>query len=210
MLGAITSINSIVITAAAAGAQTAASLGASDNSVNALAFDGLIAQAARSGSGAYVAIQPTGTAGAGTPLTGDGSGGIVEIDAALKSLWDNYRLSPDTIWVSSQEALNISKKILTGSAVAAQRFVFETSQNAIGGGVMVRTYLNRFSMQGGSSLDIKLHPNLPAGTVPADDTGAALSAFGRRQCHADPHAAGLLPDRMAAALAQIRIRRLCG
>ncbi len=67
--------------------------------------------------------------------------------------------------MSSQEALNISKKILTGSAVAAQRFVFETSQNAIGGGVMVRTYLNRFSMQGGSSLDIKLHPNLPAGTV---------------------------------------------
>jgi hypothetical protein len=165
VLGAITSINSLVITAAAAGTQTATSLGASDNSVNALAFDGLIAQAVKTGSGAYIAIQPTGTAGAGTPLTADGAGGIVEIDAALKSLWDNYRLSPDTIWVSSQEALNISKKILTGSAVAAQRFVFEASQNAIGGGIMVRTYLNRFSMQGGSSLDIKLHPNLPAGTV---------------------------------------------
>jgi hypothetical protein len=164
-LGAITSINSLVITAAAAGTQTAAALGTSDNSVNVLAFDGLIAQAVKSGSGAYVATQPTGTAGVGTPLTADGSGGIVEIDAALKALWDNYRLSPDTIWVSSQEALNISKKILTGSAAAAQRFVFEASQNAIGGGVMVRTYLNRFSMQGGSSLDIKLHPNLPAGTI---------------------------------------------
>lgn len=164
-LGAITSINSLVITAAATGTQTAASLGASDNSANLLAFDGLLSQAVKSGSGAYVVMQPTGTAGTGTPLTADGSGGVVEIDAALKSLWDRYRLSPDTIWVSSQEALNVSKKILTGSTVAAQRFVFETSQNAIGGGIMVRTYLNRFSMQGGSTLDIKVHPNMPAGTM---------------------------------------------
>ena len=80
-------------------------------------------------------------------------------------MWDNYRLSPDTMWVSSQEALNISKKILSGSVNAAQRFVFETSQNALGGGVMVRTYLNRFSMQGGAVVDIKIHPNMPAGTV---------------------------------------------
>jgi hypothetical protein len=165
VLGAITSINSLVIVAVATGTQTAASLGTSDSSVNLLAFDGLLSQAVKSGSGAYVAAQPTGTAGAGTPLTADGSGGIVEVDAALKSLWDNYRLSPDTIWVSSQEALNISKKILTGSTVAAQRFVFETSQNAIGGGIMVRTYLNRFSMQGGSALDVKVHPNIPAGTI---------------------------------------------
>ena len=30
---------------------------------------------------------------------------------------------------------------------------------------MVRTYLNRFSMQGGSIIDIKVHPNMPAGTL---------------------------------------------
>ena len=30
---------------------------------------------------------------------------------------------------------------------------------------MVRTYLNRFSMQGGSVIDIKVHPNVPAGTI---------------------------------------------
>ncbi len=111
------------------------------------------------------------------PLTADGSGGIVEVDAALKSLWDNYRLSPDTIWVSSQEALNISKKILTGSTVAAQRFVFETSQNAIGGGIMVRTYLNRFSMQGGSALDVKVHPEHAGWYDPDDNQGIALSAL---------------------------------
>ena len=165
LLGAISSINSVVITAAAAGTQTAASLGSNDNSSNALAFDGLIYQAVKPGSGAYVYTMPQGVAGTGTPLTADGAGGIVEIDIVLKYMWDVYRLSPDTIWVSSQEALNVSKKILTGSATAAQRFVFETSQNAVGGGVMVRTYLNRFSMQGGSVLDLKVHPNLPAGTI---------------------------------------------
>ena len=30
---------------------------------------------------------------------------------------------------------------------------------------MVRTYLNRFSMQGGSVIDIRVHPNMPAGTI---------------------------------------------
>lgn len=165
VLGAITSVNSIVIAAAASGTQTAASLGTSDNSTNALVFDGLIYQAMRSGSGSYVATMATGSAGTGTPLTADDAGGIVEIDAALKSMWDNYRLSPDTIWVSSQEALNISKKILASSSSAAQRFVFESNQNAVGGGIMVRTYLNRFSMQGASVLDIRVHPNMPAGTI---------------------------------------------
>jgi hypothetical protein len=165
VLGAITTINSVVITAAATGTQTASSLGTADNSVNALAYDGLLYQAMKQGSGAYFATMPTGTAGAGTPLTADDAGGIVEIDAALKSLWDNYRLSPDTIWVNSQEALNISKKIVSGSANAAQRFIFDSSQSQVGGGIMVRSYLNRFSMQGAAVLDIRVHPNLPAGTI---------------------------------------------
>jgi hypothetical protein len=164
-LGAITTINSVVVKAAAAGVQTAAALGVNDNSGNALAFDGLIYQAVKAGSGAYAYTMPSGDAGIGTPLTSDGAGGILEIDGALKYMWDNYRLSPDTMWVSSQEALNISKKILSGSQAAAQRFVFETAQDLVGGGIMVRTYLNRFSMQGGSVIDIKVHPNMPAGTI---------------------------------------------
>jgi len=165
VLGAITTINSLVITAPATGTQTALSLGTNDNSTNALAFDGLIYQARVPGSGAYVSAMASGSAGIGTPLTSDSAGGIVEIDVALKSMWDNYRLSPDTMWVNSQEALNISRKILLGSQTAAQRFVFESSQDLVGGGIMVRTYLNRFSMQGGSVIDIKVHPNMPAGTI---------------------------------------------
>ena len=164
-LGAITSIASTTISAAATGTQTAVSLGTADNSVNALAFDGLITQALKAGSGATVIAQPQGLAGQGTPLTSDSAGGIVEIDAVLKAMWDRYRLSPDTIWVSSQEALNISRKIVSGAAASAQRFVFDVTDDLVGGGIMVRTYLNRFSMQGGSVLDIKVHPNMPAGTL---------------------------------------------
>jgi hypothetical protein len=170
VLGAITTLNSVVITGPATGTQTAGSLGALDNSTNALAFDGLLYQAfkinpASSQTSSYVYTMASGTSGVGTPLTADGTGGIVEIDTALKSMWDNYRLSPDTMWVNSQEAWNISKKIVAGSTNAAQRFVFETSQDMVGGGIMVRTYLNRFSMQGGNVVTINVHPNMPAGTI---------------------------------------------
>lgn len=165
-LGAITTINSLIITAPATGTTSASgSAFATDNSTNAYAFDGLIYQALIPASGPYVFTQPTGTVGIGMPLTSDGTGGIVEIDTALKSMWDNYRLSPDTMWVNSQEALNISHKILSGSQSAAQRFIFESSQDMVGGGIMVRTYLNRFSMQGGNVVEIKVHPNMPAGTI---------------------------------------------
>mgnify|MGYP005805573009 CR=1 FL=1 len=165
VLGAITTVNSVAITAAATGTQTAASLPAADWSANSLAFDGLLTQALLPGSGAMVNVQPTGVAGAGTPLTSDGAGGIVEIEAVLKANWDLYRLSPDEVWVSSQEANNISKKILAGGATGAQRFIFDTKQDAIGGGVMVTTYKNKYSLAGAKSLDIKIHPNMPAGTM---------------------------------------------
>jgi len=165
-LNQITTINSALITAASAtGAQLASAGFSADKSKNALCFDGLLYQAIKSGSGAYVKVMPTGVAGTGTPLTGDGAGGIVEIDAALQSFWDNYRLSPSTIWVSAQEQRNISAKILAGQVNGAARFVFEAKQGMIAGGTMVTSYLNKFSMDGAKEIPIKLHPNLPAGTI---------------------------------------------
>ncbi|MFN3077784.1 MAG: hypothetical protein ABT940_13080, partial [Alphaproteobacteria bacterium] len=82
-LGAITTINSVLLTApVAAGTQLIGDLPASDNSKNALVFDGLLYQIWKSGSNGYVATQATGTPGTGTPLTADTKGGIMEIDAA--------------------------------------------------------------------------------------------------------------------------------
>jgi hypothetical protein len=163
-LGAITTINSYVIRAAATGTQNASTL-TGDNSRNTLVFDGIMTHVFDSTNGGYFQALPTGTVGTGTPLTSDGSGGIVEIDTALVSFWDNYRLSPSMILVSSQEALNISKKILQGNSNAAQRFVFNVEQGVLAGGTMVRSYLNRFSMDGATEIPIKIHPNLPPGTM---------------------------------------------
>ena len=165
-LGAITTINSYVITSLTGGAsnQLASALSA-DNSQNSLVYDGLFSQLMKAGSGAYIARQATGTPGTGTPLTSDSAGGIVEIDAALRSFWDNYRLSPTDIYVNAQEMLNISKKILANSSSSAQRFTFNVDQGMIAGGTMVRSYLNKFGMNGPQEIPIRLHPNVPAGTI---------------------------------------------
>lgn len=165
---AITTINSVVITAAPAGGNQLASAIASpsqDNSVNSLVFDGLLTMINQTGSNSYIYTMPTGTAGTGTPLTSDTAGGIVEIDTALKAFWDNYRLSPTDIYVSSQEMMNITKKILSASSTAAQRFVFNSEQGMLAGGSMVRSYLNKYAMDGAVEIPVRLHPNLPAGTI---------------------------------------------
>lgn len=170
-LGAITTINSCLITAAAAGVSVSPgvanfnALAATNYSTDSLVFDGLLTFAMQSSLGSYQGTQATGTPGTGTVLTGDGAGGIVEIDAALKSFWDNYKLSPTTLWVSSQEMNNIGKKILAGAANGAMRINFNMEQGMVGGGIMVRTYLNKFAMDGATELKIRLHPNMPPGTM---------------------------------------------
>jgi hypothetical protein len=166
LLGAITTINSYLITATATGTQNISAVSGTDYSQNSLVFDGLLTFTANStSSGAYRAVMATGTPGTGTPLTSDSAGGIVEIDTALKSFWDSYRLSPDTIWVSSQEIMNITKKVLGAASTSAQRFVFDSQQGQLAGGTMVRSYLNKFAMDGAQEIPIRLHPNMPAGTI---------------------------------------------
>jgi hypothetical protein len=171
-LGAITTINSVVIsTEAGAGTQFVSALtGGTDYSKNQYVFDGLLYQAWKSASGAYIKNMATGTPGTGTALTADGRGGIVELDDALQSFWDNYRLSPSTFWVSGQEAKNITAKVLTGTATGTQSFQFriDTAQNQIMGGMVVDSYLNKFGMDGNKIVKIKIHPNLPAGTILID------------------------------------------
>ena len=57
-------------------------------------------------------MQATGTAGTGTPLTSDGAGGISEFEVAFVNFYNKYRLSPTVIYVSSQELVNITKKVI--------------------------------------------------------------------------------------------------
>lgn len=158
VLGAITTVPTYVITADAAGTQNA-STHPTDWSVDSLIFDGLITQAFKSGSNAYWADL------GGATLTADGNAGIVEVDTALKSMWDNYRLSPDTIWVNSQQAQDLSSKILAGNANGAFRINVDMTQGMIAGGVMVTSYMNKFSMDGAKAIAIKIHPNMAPGTI---------------------------------------------
>ena len=158
-LGAITTVNVATLTTDAGAGTQAASTVTADNSRNNLVFDGLITQIAQPGSNAYYRSLD------GAGLTADGAGGIVEFDAALKSFWDNYKLTPDTIWVSSDAALTISQKILAGNANGAYRIVVNMEQGMMVGGVMVATYLNRFSMAGANVVKVRIHPNMPQGMI---------------------------------------------
>ena len=166
-LGAITGINSVQITVAAGtGTQTAASMPASDQSVNAFVFEGLIPQLAEPTSGAYYKALPTGVAGTGTPLTNDNAGGIVEIDDALASFWEVSRLTPTAIWVSAREMNNITKKVLANpGGTGAIRYVADMGRNMTGGGVAVTSYLNRYGMGAAREIPINLHPYMPPGTI---------------------------------------------
>lgn len=164
-IAAITTINSVIISALPGSGQAASVGPSADHSKNTLVFDGLLTFAVKSGNGGYYVAQATGTAGTGTPLTADASGGISEFDTALQWFWDTYRLSPSEIWVSSQEMNYIRKKVLTGSSNAAQRFVFTAQQNGFMGGSMIKGYSNPFTMGEAADIPIRLHPNMPAGTV---------------------------------------------
>lgn len=189
-LGAITTLNSYIIkTNAPTGTQLASALTV-DNSRNSLRFDGLMTQIIgagaptslsvvgssctifKTGAGSLLGQMATGAVGVGTPLTADGKGGIVEIDAMLKSAWDEYRLSYDTIYVSAQEAQNIEQKILTGNSNPAFRFNLAATQSGLTGGMAVASYLNKFAPGGARTLDIQIHPSVPAGTIVFYSEGA--------------------------------------
>ncbi len=176
LLGAITTINSIVITATATGTQNVSTL-SGDNSRNSLSFDGLLSLINGAGqgdgdssSGSLINTQATGTAGTGTVLTAQ-NGGVAEIDADLKAFWDNYRLSPDIIIVNSQELTNITAKVIGGGGTPLFRFNMDAVQSGsvnpltFTAGAVIGTYLNKFTMAGGSLVKVLLHPNCPPGTI---------------------------------------------
>ena len=165
-LEAITTINSLDFSTVLAGTGQAISAVTVDASQNTLAFDGLLTQVYKSGSLGYFKSLATGVSGVGTPLTSSGRGTITEIDTALKSFWDNYRLSPDEIYVNAQELNNIYNKCMTGTSSSLVRFVMDNNgSNMVVAGQTIGFYVNPFTLAGGQQIPIKLHPFLPAGTI---------------------------------------------
>jgi hypothetical protein len=157
-LGAITTTNTATFTADAAGTQAANSI-TQDNSRNGFVFDGIVTQSIKNGAGYFKSLD-------GAVLTSDGASGIVEIDAALKAQWDSNRLTPTKIWLSSQEAANINKKVLSATGVPLFRINLGASDKPVViGGSMVAGYFNKFASGGGQVIPMEIHPYLTAGTL---------------------------------------------
>lgn len=164
-LQAITTINSVALTSLSTGNQNASAITA-DNSQNALGFDGLLSTAFNTTNGAYVKSFATGTAGTGTFLTASSRGSINEIDVAMKSMWDQYRVSPDIIYVNSQEYQNILNKVLNATSGPLLRYNNQSKEPyAIFAGGSIEAYFNPFAANGGYKVPILIHPTLPAGTI---------------------------------------------
>lgn len=161
-LQAITHLNSVKLTSLFTDKQNVTAI-TGDFSKNILAYDGILYQAWAAGSNAYIKNLDTGTPGSGNGLTADNAGGIVEIDEALESMWANYKLGPETIWVNAREAKNITKKLL-GSSGVSYNIALNQGQPFAAGAVVAR-YLNKFSMGGDSFVDIKVHPYMPPGLM---------------------------------------------
>lgn len=159
-LVAITTINSVVITALPdSGNQNCGSLFTADKSRESLAFDGLASQILTSGSGAYVTSLATGTAGTGTVLTSNGAGGITQIDTALQNFYNNYRLSPDQIWVSGKQFMKINALIVANGGAPLLRLTTDIGSTAdVIASRRVASYQNPIT---GGVLSINVHPDMP-------------------------------------------------
>ena len=170
-LQAITSINSAAFTAPLTSGQQPASVVQADCSRNpTLAFDGLLTVGFNPVNSAYVQSLATGAAGTGTFLTSSGRGSVVEIDNMLLQMWNTYRISPTVLYVNAQEQKNITNKCLTNASGPLVHYNIVADQpNSAPYGVSasgaVRWYYNPFSVDGGFDIPVKVHPDLPPGTI---------------------------------------------
>jgi hypothetical protein len=161
-LGALTTINSVSITAAANGAaQLASAVTAADGSTSALEFDGLLTMVARPALNAYYLALPTGTPGVGTTLTA-AAGRIVEIDTALAWWFDRYRMQPNEIHMSFRQFQRITNLVLGSTNPNVQFTVDPSSVYNMVAGRNVGKYMSPIT---GEIIDLVVHPNIPPGTM---------------------------------------------
>lgn len=168
-LVAITTLNTVVITALNSGGQAATAITA-DNSKDALEFDGFLTAGFKNGAdgNAYVVNLPT-VEGTGTALTASGRGTVVEIDTMLQAMWDRFRVSPTIIWVAAQQLKDITAKCLTGASASPLLQLKQDASAApfrLSAGGTIGWYFNPFANGGeGAEIPVKLHPTLPNGTL---------------------------------------------
>ncbi len=133
-------------------------------------YNGLLATLAGDYGTNAIVTPGTGTSVSGATFTSlDGAaltlsgGGIAEIDQLLLAIYNTVRLSPDALMLSSQEAQNLSAKVL-GSNSATTFMTLDDSgrTEAVGSGYVGR-YINRAAA--GQPVKLEVHPHLPPGTI---------------------------------------------
>lgn len=125
-----------------------------DKTGTATDYPGLIYQCSV-GSGYYKSAD-------GAAFTSDSTQNVAELDAMFKSLWDSKKVSPDVLFVNSADAKAIDKIVL-GSSAPVARINLQMGESSITGGISVGGVKNRY--YGDKVIPVKVHPNLPAGTV---------------------------------------------
>jgi len=174
LLYGLTTINSIQIGSIPTGTQAASALPAADNSAynNApVGIDGIIPTVVQAGLGGVSTVLPTGAIGTGTLMTASATT-ISQIDAILLSMWNANQIGPDTFWMNAQELGNLGNKLLAAGAAAQVRYAMDmrggaasTQALTLAAGVTIGFYLNKFGIGGPQLIDVKLHPNVPPGTI---------------------------------------------
>jgi hypothetical protein len=158
-LAAITTTNKVVLTAPAAGTQLASATAlASDYSIDGYVYDGLFTQAMQANSGAYVKSLD------GAALTSNGAAGINEIDAALEAMYQNYKLSPDFIYMDSGTAVYANYRVLAGGGAPLFRFNMDAKSGNVDvvANATMGSYLNPITKK---IIPVEVHPWFPVGTI---------------------------------------------
>lgn len=97
----------------------------------------------------------------GAGLTSDGTTNVTEFDTAFKYFYDTYRVSPDVIWVASDQKRSVDKIVL-GSNAPIYRIELKAGEGDITAGAAVAGVYNRYFNK---VVEVITHPTLPAGTI---------------------------------------------
>lgn len=138
-----------------------------DNSANALDSDGLMTwgfnYASASPSPSYVKDL------GGNNLTANGDGTIAEWEAVFDYLWQQYKLTPDAIYLGGTLINAVTKKITGGgTANAVTRLVMDKDEaGALIGGTFPISYRSKYGAGGQQKkiVPVETHPWLPMGCI---------------------------------------------
>lgn len=128
-----------------------------DKTADPLAFPGVLAQIAASDSAAYVKDL------GGFPLTGDGTGGIVEWDALLLDIWRRNRCVPSLIVMSADENYAALAAILQANSTNMRMNLQIGPDGSVAGGTYLGSYRSKLVPK--AEIELVTHPFLSAGTT---------------------------------------------